>query len=484
MISRFKYKAHVSALCLACLAVPALAQEPTQTGSNWQDKIKTDIRVTLQYITEENKDLGTSGDEMEDSFSQQIQLMTGVDFTEDLFGFFHGRALNIDGETGFEDETGQAVGLNQSFFELRELYLQKKNLAGIVPLSLQVGRQRVREPRALWWNSDNDLVRLNYNSTLLNSFLAAGENLSSYRSNTDSDFREDDEDRFRILGESSWQYKYNHFLEGRFLYEDDHSDIEDTGSFVATDNRDNEDQNLFWAGVRTTGEFSKPMQSVAKIKYRADLMGVTGEEDILNTAAGPNADLRVVTGSTNRDVLGWGLDAGATVDPFQEGGWVFSLGYAFGSGDDGSGTNNAFRQTDMQGNSSRIGLERQQQKNYGEVLRPELSNIHILSAGAAYPVTEATDASLNYYYYRLDEEETSLRSSGITAPVNGTDKSLGQGLDFVLNVNVSEEFDVNVPYADRTDFRFVAGTFFPGDAYDPSNDNAALRLFTELRFKF
>jgi alginate production protein len=483
VISKFKYKAHVSAICLTCLAVPALAQEPVQTGG-WQDKIKTDIRVTLQYITEENKDLGTANDEMADSFSQQIQLMTGVDFNEDLFGFFHGRALNIDGETGFEDETGQSVGADQSFFELRELYLQKKNLAGIVPLSLQVGRQRVREPRALWWNSDNDLVRLNYNSTLLNNFIAVGENLSSYRSNTDSDFREDDENRFRVLGESSWQYKYNHFLEGRFLYEDDHSGLEDTGSIVPANNRDNEDQNLFWAGVRAAGEFREPLPAAAKIKYRADIIGVAGEEDILNTASA-GTDARLVTGSTNRDVLGWGLDAAATVDPFQEGGFVFSLGYAFGSGDDGSsGTDNAFRQTDMQGNSSRVGLERQQQKNYGEVLRPELSNIHVLSAGAGYPISEATDVSLTYFYYRLDEEETSLRSSGISAPLNGNDKSLGQGLDFALNMNVGEEFGINAPYADRTDFRFVAGTFFPGDAYDPSNDNAALRLFTELRFKF
>lgn len=486
MILISRRKALIGATVVLCVSSPAMAQDTAHLqGPNWLDKINTDVRVTLQYITEENRDLGTSGDEMEDSFSQQIQLLTGVDFTEDFFGFFHGRALNIDGETGFEDDSGQSVGADQSFFELRELYVQKKNLAGIVPLSLQVGRQRVREPRALWWNSDNDLVRLNYNSTLLNSFIAAGENLSSYRSNTDSDFREDDEDRFRILGESSWQYKYNHFLEGRFLYENDHSGLESVGSLVASGNRDNEDQDLIWAGVRAAGEFRNPSSAAARIKYRADLMGVSGEEDMLTTAGTADPQLRSVTGSSSRDVLGWGLDAGAIIDPMNEGGFVFSFGYAFGSGDDGgSGTDSAFRQTDMQGNSSRIGLERQQQKNYGEVLRPELSNIHVLSAAAAYPVTKATDFSLNYFYYRLDEKATPLRSSGITAPVNGSDKSIGQGLDLIVNVNVDEEFGVNVPYADSTDFRFVAGSFFPGDAYEPSNDNAALRLFTELRFRF
>jgi hypothetical protein len=118
------------------------------------------------------------------------------------------------------------------------------------------------------------------------------------------------------------------------------------------------------------------------------------------------------------------------------------------------------------------------------VLRPELSNIHVLSAGAAYPVSDATDVSLTYFNYHLANNDTGLRSSGITAPVNGNDSFLGQGLDFGVNVNVGKQFDVNVPYMKSTDFRFVAGTFFPGDAYDPSNDNAAVRLFSELRFRF
>ena len=39
--------------------------------------------------------------------------------------------------------------------------------------------------------------------------------------------------------------------------------------------------------------------------------------DLNNASAG--TDARLVTGSTNRDVLGWGMDAAATVYPFEEG---------------------------------------------------------------------------------------------------------------------------------------------------------------------
>lgn len=471
---------YISAACLLSLTAPAFAQE----NSSWKDKIDLDTRLTLQYITEENTDLGTANQDMEDSFSQQLQVMMGVNFTEDLYGFVHGRGLHIDGETGSEDDSGASVSTDQDFLELRELYLHQKNI-GAEPWSVQLGRQRIREPRALWWNSDNDAVRVHYNTTLLNGFVAASQNLSSYRSNTDSDFREDDEDRFRVLGEASYQYKYQHFIEGRFLYEDDHSGLESTGSLVNALNRDNEDQQLGWAGVRLTGQFDNPIPAAASIKYRADVMGVAGEEDMLITAAGPTPATRRVTGSTNRDVLGWGMDAGAIVDPGEKGGTAITVGYAFGSGDEGgTGTDHAFRQTDMQGSSSRIGLERQQQKNYGEVLRPELSNLHVVSAGAAYPVTEATDISATYFYYRLDEDAGGLRSSGISAPLNGTDKSLGQGLDLILNVRVDEEFQTKIPLTDSTNFRVVAGSFFPGNAYGPADDEAAFRLFTEIRFRF
>lgn len=474
------YRSFSALTAFMALALPLTAQAQVKGDA----RLDIDARATFQYISEENRDLGTGGDDREDSLSEQLQVMVGADVTDELFGFIHGRALNVDGETGFDDDTGTAVPLDQSFFELREAYLKKNELFGIVPMSLQVGRQRVRESRALWWNSDNDLVRLNYDSTLFSGFLAAGENFSSYRTGSGRELQQDDQGRFRTLGESSWQYSYNHFLEGRFLYEDDHSGLEAPGRIVAAADRDNQDQQVLWAGVRARGEVRDPVPAASNLKYRADLIGVAGEEDNLTTVAGPGADFRTVTGSASRDVRAWAFDGGVTVDPMAAGGTMFSAGYAFGSGDDGAGDDTSFRQTDIQGNSSRIGLERQQQRNYGEVLRPELSNIHILSASANHPLFDASDISLTYFYYRLDDDATGLRSSGVTAPLNGTDKFLGQAVDIAFNVDIDEEFGIQAPYTRDMDFRFVVGNFFPGDAYDPAGDSNALRIFTELKMAF
>lgn len=474
----------VFALCnLMCLTlIPAAHAQ----DSSWTDTVKIKNQATFQYISEDDRDLDISGDDSNDSFSQQLQTSLEAKPTDHTTFFIHGRALNIDGDAGFDDDTGQTESLEQSFLELRELWVRWEELGGIVPLSLQVGRQRIKEPRALWWNSDFDMARINYNSTLLNGFIGVGEDLASYRTGPNNDFQEDEEDRLRTLGELSWQYQMNHYLEGRFLYEHDHSDTDAAGTVIGSNDRDDSDLDAAWAGLRTTGAFMEPSTAIREIKYRADIVGLFGDEDQTASVAGPGAGQRTIGATTNNDVRAWAFDSGATLAPKIMGNPVFTVGYSFGSGDDDAtdNTDHAFRQTDLQGSSSRIGLERQAQKNYGEVLRPELSNLHILTAGAGLPLTDATDIGLTYFNYRLAEDATSLRSSGISAPMTGTDKDVGQAADFIVNVDVDDQFGVKSAYVDDIGFRFVLGGFFPGDAYEPNDDENAYRVFTELKLRF
>ncbi len=464
------------------LAHPAFAQNDPDS---WTDRLELDSQLIFQYIYEENPDLTTDAEDTEDSLSEQFQFSAGANITNNLTGFMRARALNINGDSGFDDDTGETETLDETFLELRQLWIRYDHLARIVPLYLQVGRQRLQEPRAIWWNSNNDLIKLSYDGTIYSGFLAAGEDLASYRAGTDEDYEKDDEDRLRILGELSWQYRYDHFLEGRFVYENDYSDLEPVGAFQDADDRDIEDNNALWAGARVAGTYVPDNTWLRIFKYRADLIGLVGEVDEIQSIT-VNENTRQVTGSTNRDLRAWAFDSNVILFPEMWSGPAFTLGYAFASGDDDpdDDTDNAFRQTDLEGNSSRIGLERKQQRNYGEVLRPELSNLHILSAGIDVPVTEYSDVSLTYFYYHLDEEATDLRSDGITARMNGTDKSVGQAADFIVNVGLGDEIGYQTKFIDGVDFRFVAGSFFPGDAYNITGDDNVYRFFTELRFRF
>jgi hypothetical protein len=202
------------------------------------------------------------------------------------------------------------------------------------------------------------------------------------------------------------------------------------------------------------------------------------------SVAGPGVNQRTVTGSANNDVRAWAFDGNVTLAPTDR--WAMTLGYAYGSGDDDptDGTDHAFRQTDMHSNSSRPGVASRLQRNYGEALRPELSNIHIMSVGTNYQFTDSTDAGITYFNYHLAEDATSLRSANISAPLNGMDQDIGQEADVFVNVDVAKALDFQPAFVEGIKFRVSVGSFFPGDAYKPNGTNEAYRAFSELKVNF
>ncbi|MCF8495060.1 MAG: alginate export family protein [Alphaproteobacteria bacterium] len=445
---------------------------------------KLNGQITAQYNGFENSDLGTLNRDFQSSGSLQPRLRLSADLTDTLSAYVDAGALLIQGDSGAEDETGEVF--NESFSELRNFWIKKKELFRVLPLSLQIGRQRIREDRALWWNRDLDAARLNYDTTLFHGFVGLGENLSSYRTGQGSDFRQDDKNRLRALGEGSWQWARNHHFDLRALYEHDHSGIENPGTRIRADDRDEEDGNFFWLGARAHGIIAKADSLAQAIHYRADLIGVGGKEDTLTTISGLGSDFRAVTGAVERDVSGWAVDAEMDVEIKSPRKPLLTLGYAYGSGDDDTADNkdHAFRQTGLHGNSSRLGLSSGSVRNYGEVLRPELSNLHILTAGAGVALTDYTNLSLFYHYYHLDKPATSLRQGSISAALNGRDKSLGHAADLILNTNVTSLLTRKPEKPEDVRLKISLGGFSAGEAYGPAKDETALRAFSELQVRF
>jgi len=446
---------------------------------------RLDTLVTFQYILEENDDLGTASRDQQNSKSAQARILANVQLTNTVDSYVDVRGILITGDSGSEDDTGAVSSQNTDFIELRRAWLRVKELFGEVPLSLKLGRQRIKEKRTIWWNRDFDAALVNYDTTLFKGFVGIGQNLASYRT-SNTNFMEDDQDRLRVFGETSWQWLYNHFFETRVLYENDYSGTESVGTLVKTNDRDLEDAQLLWVGVRAAGE-TKPQFLLAKVlRYSVDAIGVAGEEKLLTTGPGPTSAYRIVNAVAERDVLGWALDAVVDLEVDNALEAVLSFGYAFGSGDDdmSDGTDNSFRQSGLHGNSSYRGLSTGSVRNYGEVLRPELSNMHIVTAGVGVPVGKAANVSFFYHYYRLDETAIALRSAAISAPLNGSDKSLGQAADIVFNLNVSKFLGLETPGFDRTKLKVTLGSFFAGQAYGPASDAESFRAFTELQMRF
>lgn len=473
------------ALRIAVL-IGVMGTAPSALAEDFYKGVKVSSMLTFQHILTDNRDLGLNNLNTGESYSVQPRVRIDVPLGDNTNIHSDVRALIIDSENGVgaEDETGISSNAGEGFVELRELWLEHSSLFGHIPLSIQAGRQRIREPRALWWNRDFDAVRLKYDSTLFKGFAGIGQNLAAYRTN-ESDFGEDQEDRFRAFAEGSWQYSKDHFVEARMLYENDYSGIEQVGTFVPANDIDKEDFDLLWFGGRLKGRENFEGTTLAFMDYRLDLMGVAGEEDVLTTgfAAGSS---RPVTQSRSRDVFGYGIDAGVNVKLKGEHAPLLSFNYAFGSGDENpnDGRDEGFRQTGLHGNSSRLGLSSSGVRNYGEVLRPELSNLHVISAGLGVPVSTASDVSLFYHYYRLDEAASQLRADGLAANLNNRDKFLGQGADFVINTHLLDAFKIKSNVFDDARLRFNLGAFKAGDAYGAGEDEFSFRTFSELMLRF
>lgn len=462
-------------ILLLCTVCPVGAQ--AEDSSSLPVKVTGELKG--QYTFENDTDLETANEGSTDSELIEAKVKVTGDITDNLSFLTEARGVKNYGEGGSIDpDTGEAAG-RDDFLELRQYWLEYKGIAS-KPLSFRLGRQRIAEQRSLWWNRDLDAARLIYDATLFKGFLAIGQNLTEYRTGVGA-FNEDDEDIFRILGETSWQYAAGHFLETRIAYHNDHSEMEGVGDLIAADDRDENDATLYWAGLRLKGS----CEDGSKGGYRADFLVVQGDEDAQSSTTGPGS-ARTVTAITDRDVFGWAVDLGVDVPLPVSYSPVLMLGYAYGSGDDDLTDNDDtnFRQTGLDGNTSRQGGASGSSYNYGSVLRPDLANIHIATLGLTVPVFKFSDVSAMYHYYRLAEEATSLSTSGISADLNGSDTELGHGFDVMLNMNVSKELDLKPGIIDQIGFRTTLGAFQAGEAYGTAEDETAFRGQMELKFKF
>lgn len=137
-----------------------------------------------------------------------------------------------------------------------------------------------------------------------------------------------------------------------------------------------------------------------------------------------------------------------------------TVGYAWGSGHGSSerGTNGTHLQTGLHDNESNFGGQADFD-TYGVVLDPDLSNIHILTAGIGINPDRQTSWDLVYHYYRQDK----------TAGLNHTNmrprfddesaRAIGHGLDLVWGWRPDS----------RWRFEAAVGMFEPNARFRDSN---------------
>jgi alginate production protein len=457
---------------------------PPAAPSNEFYKLSGTLKT--QMIAEEGLDLRTRSSAFETGMAVDGRIGLFVYPADDMTAYVEGRALENIGVINSSDDDGETQ-MGASFVELRQAWVEFANLFDNPRLFTKLGRQRFRDDQGVWWNRDIDALRLSLGSTLTSGFIAVGQNMHNYRIGEEDHFRGDEKDRLRILSEISHRIAPDHTLEGRLLYENDYSGNKAIGSIVDNDDRDDEDARLLWFGLRAAGKISGNQTTLS---YRLDGIGVSGSEQLSDSISGPGGGQRTITAQRKRDVRGWAVDGQIDV-AFKE--WMASptvtLGYAYASGDDtpaGTATDKAFRQSGLEGNTSRPqeNITQTNNRNYGEVLRPELSNLHIAKAGLHFPLINSSHINMSYFSYWLDEAAGGLRSSDISAPLNGVDNHIGQAIDFSVDVPIGQELNLQNDIANSLSSRILLGGFKAGDAYGAAAGEYAWRGTAEVRLRF
>ncbi len=347
--------------------------------------------------------------------------------------------------------------------------------------ALQFGNQNVSETREWWWDKDMDALRLYYNQGPLHFELAGGKQIGG--ESTRRSIAADEDEIYRVLGLGSWMWNSKQRLEFYAMKQWDRSTVETKNQIIHRNNRDTYDQDMAWFGGRAIGEIG--LDDYGSLSYWADVAGVYGDETVTDydekisddKDAEDLADTqkRRVASVNRYDVSGWAFDVGAfwtlpvKFEP------TFTLSYARASGDNNldDGHNGTFRQTGIQRNNWRFnGVNRF--RIYGELLRPELSNLGIFTA--AFGVRVLKNSSIEFVYHKYDQvvAQDFLRNANINEKPNGESPDIGQEINVIANFREWKRLEIGVEGA----------VFDPGKAFGKETNDLSYSIFFDVNYNF
>ncbi len=388
-------------------------------------------RIKHEWEERDNHDLNGSN-RSDRQLSISIEATWPIDRERFLFGKGNWKkSTRID-----EDDDGDVEDIiaNQKRF-LEEFYYYHQQIRGL-PLSLQVGRMDFDEGREWFYDTSLDAVRLEWEE--------GPYSVEASFSTLLGDPHFDVADRQNKILVARWRQesRTHHALYIIDIIQDrEEIDFSDLDSL---------NESPFFVGIQSHGR-----KMNGDLRYWFDgayVSGVDGFDKI--SAFGIDASV-----ARRFSDLPW--------SPYLFGGW------AWGSGDDDpdDGTNKDFRQTGYEDNNSRyFGVA--SYRYLGVVMRPELSNLSIVTIGAGVRPRKNASIDLVFHTYNQVEASSVIRRSRLRTPPDGIHRDLGTELDLVFGMTkIRDDFDVELE----------VGYFRPGPAFDLEADPA---WFTSLQLEY
>lgn len=361
----------------------------------------------------------------------------------------------------FADDTPR---ISEEAIERGEMWLLFKRVFD-GRFSVHIGRQNFIEPRLWWWDEDLDAARFYYARDSWNLYLGIAEELA--RTSTRQDFIDPNQkDVRRLLGHVNWESSERFNLDGFFLYQRDNSGSPPVAGVIETVRADESDADLGWAGLRAAGDIG--LSRAGTLGYRADAAVVSGDETLAEFED-QTPGLSRVSALRQRRVRAWAVDVEALWALPLRGEPTLRLIYAYGSGDKNlnDGTDRAFRQTGLQDKDEEF-------RDYGVVLRPELSNLRIATVALRFGLPAETRLTLGYHRFRQVYPAPFLREASIDIQPSGQSKDVGEEVSLVLQLRKWEDLEIDL----------IVGSFKADNAYGTATGERAERFFFKFIYEF
>lgn len=343
---------------------------------------------------------------------------------------------------------------------------------GGLPLDLQAGRIGLIESRSWWWDDDLDALRLYFGQSG-NWLIETGIGQQLMPVSTEERGIDPEEERLaRWFGRAAWNWRKRHNLEAYWLLARDHSGRPAQGRILRERRADASDADLDWFGLRAIGE--ERSDGGHRFGYWLDLARVRGTE-WRSEFDDVNSKQVIVDRNRRQRVAGSAWDGGVRWSLPGKARPTLWLGWASGSGDGDpdDDVDHAFRQTGLHENKARFGGVKRF-RYYGELFRPELSNLTVGSLGLSLRFLENSSVDLVLHHYRQRRASERLADSRLDRDPSGASRDLGREIDLFFAFRESP----------RVEFTTTLAAFRAGDAFGAQEGRIARFIEFGMTYNF
>lgn len=339
-------------------------------------------------------------------------------------------------------------------------------------VGVQVGRQSFKDKREWWWDADLDAARLRIERGAWSGELAIAQELAGVSSK--DPLNPEQEDVTRWIGNMQWRWADRQTLDFFWLNQRDRSSTPEEFDLFEQSEEDSVDADLNWVGIRSRGTVK--LDAIGRLYYWMDFGTVSGNKRVIDFDDAGNG-LRVVDSIDEFTVRGSAFDVGVTWRWRNEalGEINLTAGLAQGSGDNNltDDRDDSFHQTGLQDNNGKYrGVSRF--RYYGELFRPELSNIQIVTASIGRRFLSGSSIELIFHNYRQLNASTTLRDSRLRINPGGLDRQLGLEFDVVVSLEEWVHWEIEL----------VGAAFQAGKAFADAENNRSYLAVMKVNYNF